>query len=197
MVCRAHYNVQMLNIAVNGVNVTTPSAFEITTSGGGVIFDSGTTLSYLTQPAYGKFLTAVCIYPCRCLCWQLLWFLVNIFTSLRYPIFQFLLRFEWTWSRDLYNRVIFSAWYPLGAILWCECYMSQVDIFGIDLLYIGTHHGSRHLVLSLRNEISWHGEVEVVGIIVMVLWYCGRWKVVHLFKWQVFLIIQEMPKIVS
>jgi len=56
---QAHYNVQMLNIAVNGVNVTTPSAFEITTSGGGVIFDSGTTLSYLTQPAYGKFLTAV------------------------------------------------------------------------------------------------------------------------------------------
>ena len=67
-VCRAHYNVRMLNIAVNGVNVTTPSAFEITNSGGGVIFDSGTTLSYLTQPAYGKFLTAVCIYPCRCLC---------------------------------------------------------------------------------------------------------------------------------
>lgn len=67
-VCRAHYNVRMLNIAVNGVNVTTPSAFEITATGGGVIFDSGTTLSYLTQPAYGKFLTAVCIYPCRCLC---------------------------------------------------------------------------------------------------------------------------------
>jgi len=46
--------VELLNIAVSGVNVTTPDSFDLSTTGG-VIFDSGTTLTYLVQPAYGKF----------------------------------------------------------------------------------------------------------------------------------------------
>lgn len=56
--CRNHYNVELLNIAVSGVNVTTPASFDLSTTGG-VIFDSGTTLTYLVQPAYGQFQAGV------------------------------------------------------------------------------------------------------------------------------------------
>lgn len=52
----------MENIAVNGVNITTPASFAIGSTGGGVIMDSGTTLSYLVDPAYTQFVTAVSIY---------------------------------------------------------------------------------------------------------------------------------------
>lgn len=54
--------------------------------------------------------------------------------SSRYSIFQFLLWFEWTWSSVLYKWLLFPAWYPLGAM-----YVSQVDIFIVDLLYICIH----------------------------------------------------------
>ncbi|KAG0623566.1 hypothetical protein M758_3G183700 [Ceratodon purpureus] len=53
-----HYNVELLNIAVRGVNVTTPAAFDLSSTGG-VIMDSGTTLTYLVQPAYGQFQAGV------------------------------------------------------------------------------------------------------------------------------------------
>lgn len=50
----------MQNIAVNGRNVTTPASFDTTsTSAGGVIMDSGTTLAYLVDPAYTQFVNAV------------------------------------------------------------------------------------------------------------------------------------------
>lgn len=52
--CRSHYNVELLNIGVSGTNVTTPTAFDLSNSGG-VIMDSGTTLTYLVQPAYDQF----------------------------------------------------------------------------------------------------------------------------------------------
>lgn len=58
LACRSHYNVELLNIAVSGVNVTTPAAFDLSTTGG-VIMDSGTTLTYLVQPAYGQFQAGV------------------------------------------------------------------------------------------------------------------------------------------
>ncbi len=71
-VCRQHYNVQLLNIAVNGMNITSPSVFTLLDksggTGGGVIFDSGTTLAYLVDPAYTNFVTAVCIYVCLYVC---------------------------------------------------------------------------------------------------------------------------------
>jgi hypothetical protein len=71
-VCRQHYNVQLLNIAVNGMNITSPSVFTLSDksggTGGGVIFDSGTTLAYLVDPAYTNFVTAVCIYVCLYVC---------------------------------------------------------------------------------------------------------------------------------
>jgi hypothetical protein len=71
-VCRQHYNVQLLNIAVNGMNITSPSVFTLSDksggTGGGVIFDSGTTLAYLVDPAYTSFVTAVCIYVCLYVC---------------------------------------------------------------------------------------------------------------------------------
>lgn len=58
-----HYNVQLLNIAVNGMNITSPSVFTLSDksggTGGGVIFDSGTTLAYLVDPAYTNFVTAI------------------------------------------------------------------------------------------------------------------------------------------
>lgn len=51
---QSHYNVELLNIGVSGTNVTTPTAFDLSNSGG-VIMDSGTTLTYLVQPAYDQF----------------------------------------------------------------------------------------------------------------------------------------------
>ncbi len=58
--CRTHYNVGLQNIAVNGVNVTTPVPFEIVPgSNDGVIMDSGTTLATVAEPAFTNFLTAV------------------------------------------------------------------------------------------------------------------------------------------
>lgn len=49
-----HYNVQLLNIGISGRNVTTPASFDLEYTGG-VIIDSGTTLTYLVQPAYDEF----------------------------------------------------------------------------------------------------------------------------------------------
>ncbi|KAG0571210.1 hypothetical protein M758_6G210100 [Ceratodon purpureus] len=54
-----HYSVGMENIAVDGVNITDPTSFAIGVSGGGVIMDSGTTLSYLVEPAYTQFINAI------------------------------------------------------------------------------------------------------------------------------------------
>ncbi|CAK9227007.1 unnamed protein product [Sphagnum jensenii] len=55
-----HYNVELQNIAVNNINVSQPSVFAIPNyGGGGVIFDCGTTLAYIVQPAYGDFVDAV------------------------------------------------------------------------------------------------------------------------------------------
>jgi hypothetical protein len=53
-----HYNVGLQNIAVDGTNVTTAASFDLSTTGG-VIFDSGTTLTYLVQPAYEEFQSGV------------------------------------------------------------------------------------------------------------------------------------------
>jgi len=50
--------VELLNVAVNGMNVSSPASFDLATTGG-VIFDSGTTLTYLVQPAYGQFQSGV------------------------------------------------------------------------------------------------------------------------------------------
>lgn len=51
---QSHYNVELHNVAVNGVNVSSPASFDLAATGG-VIFDSGTTLTYLVQPAYRQF----------------------------------------------------------------------------------------------------------------------------------------------
>jgi hypothetical protein len=57
---QTHYNVGLQNIAVNGVNVTTPVSFEIVPgSNDGVIMDSGTTLATVAEPAFTNFLTAI------------------------------------------------------------------------------------------------------------------------------------------
>jgi hypothetical protein len=62
-----HYNVELQNIAVNNINVSQPSVFAIPNyGGGGVIFDCGTTLAYIVQPAYGDFVDAV--GPCMPAC---------------------------------------------------------------------------------------------------------------------------------
>ena len=58
LACRNHYNVKLLNIAIRGVNITTTAAFDLPTAGG-VIMDSGTTLTYLVQPAFGQFQAGV------------------------------------------------------------------------------------------------------------------------------------------
>jgi len=58
--CRPLYYVGMQNIAVNGVNITTPASFEISPGANeGVIMDSGTTLAALADPAFTDFLNAV------------------------------------------------------------------------------------------------------------------------------------------
>lgn len=59
--CRSHYSIKLLNIAVNGMNITTPASFEVTSGGGGVIMDSGTTLAYLVQNVYTEFIAQVSI----------------------------------------------------------------------------------------------------------------------------------------
>jgi hypothetical protein len=45
------------------MNITSPSVFTLSDksggTGGGVIFDSGTTLAYLVDPAYTNFVTAI------------------------------------------------------------------------------------------------------------------------------------------
>lgn len=56
---QSHYNVGMQNIAVNGVNITSPAAFDITNLNAGVILDSGTTLATLAEPAYTDFQSAI------------------------------------------------------------------------------------------------------------------------------------------
>lgn len=58
---RAHYNVELENIAVSGTNVTTAGAFDLSTTGG-VIFDSGTTLTYVVTSAYRQFEAGVGLY---------------------------------------------------------------------------------------------------------------------------------------
>lgn len=65
---RNHYNVGLQNIAVEGTNVTTAASFDLSTTGG-VIFDSGTTLTYLVQPAYEEFISGVgaCVAAAVCL----------------------------------------------------------------------------------------------------------------------------------
>jgi hypothetical protein len=72
--CRTHYAAILLNIAVQGANIS--SSPILTNSTGAelqVIFDSGTTLAYLVEPFYTEFMTVVnfsffslfCIaYPC-------------------------------------------------------------------------------------------------------------------------------------
>ncbi len=58
--CRTHYAAILLNIAVQGANIS--SSPILTNSTGAelqVIFDSGTTLAYLVEPFYTEFMTAV------------------------------------------------------------------------------------------------------------------------------------------
>jgi hypothetical protein len=57
---RTHYAAILLNIAVQGANIS--SSPILTNSTGAelqVIFDSGTTLAYLVEPFYTEFMTAV------------------------------------------------------------------------------------------------------------------------------------------
>jgi hypothetical protein len=63
-----HFNLYMENIAVKGVNITTPSAFDIkqvylsanlVQYVGGVILDSGSTFGLLVDPVYDEFVAAV------------------------------------------------------------------------------------------------------------------------------------------
>eukprot|EP00249_Psilotum_nudum_P016493 c25851_g1_i3 orf=664-2322(+) len=54
-----HYNVELKNIAVNGVALNVDPSFYRTSNVQGTIFDSGTTLTYLTEPAFGPFINAI------------------------------------------------------------------------------------------------------------------------------------------
>jgi hypothetical protein len=57
---RPHYNAVLVNIAVQGVNISTSTV--LTSSSGSnleVIFDSGTTLAYLIEPFFTDFMNAV------------------------------------------------------------------------------------------------------------------------------------------
>ena len=56
---RPHYNVNLQSISVGGQSLAIdPSVFS-TSGNKGTIVDSGTTLAYLAEPAYGPFLSAV------------------------------------------------------------------------------------------------------------------------------------------
>lgn len=54
-----HYNVNLKAISVNGVPLTVESSAYDTTDVQGTIFDSGTTLAYLMEPAYTSFVDAI------------------------------------------------------------------------------------------------------------------------------------------
>lgn len=59
-VFRAHYNVILQSISVNGQTLSIdPSTFAISNNQGGTIIDSGTTLAYLAKDAYTPFVDAV------------------------------------------------------------------------------------------------------------------------------------------
>ncbi|KAJ0792985.1 putative nepenthesin [Helianthus annuus] len=58
--CRPHYNINLLSISVNGHTLSIdPSMFATSTSRGGTIIDSGTTLAYLTEEAFDPFVDAI------------------------------------------------------------------------------------------------------------------------------------------
>ncbi|KAJ0623529.1 putative nepenthesin [Helianthus annuus] len=55
-----HYNINLLSISVNGHTLSIdPSMFATSTSRGGTIIDSGTTLAYLTEEAFDPFVDAI------------------------------------------------------------------------------------------------------------------------------------------
>ncbi|XP_023738118.1 aspartic proteinase 36 [Lactuca sativa] len=55
-----HYNINLLSISVNGQTLSIdPSMFATSSSRGGTIIDSGTTLAYLTEEAYDPFVDAI------------------------------------------------------------------------------------------------------------------------------------------
>lgn len=57
---RPHYNLNLLSISVNGQTLSIdPSMFATSSSRGGTIIDSGTTLAYLAEEAYDPFVDAV------------------------------------------------------------------------------------------------------------------------------------------
>jgi hypothetical protein len=58
--CRSHYTAVLVNIAVQGVNIS--SSTVLTSSSGSnleVIFDSGTTLANLIEPFFTDFMNAI------------------------------------------------------------------------------------------------------------------------------------------
>lgn len=57
--CRAHYNVYLESIAVNGQLLPVDSSVFQTTGNRGTIVDSGTTLAYIATEAYDPFVSAV------------------------------------------------------------------------------------------------------------------------------------------
>lgn len=60
--CRAHYNVYLQSIAVNGQLVPVDPSVFATSGNRGTIVDSGTTLAYIATEAYDPFVNAVSSY---------------------------------------------------------------------------------------------------------------------------------------
>lgn len=56
---QAHYNVNLKEISVNGIALAVDSSAYNTNKVQGTIFDSGTTLTYLIEPAYIAFIDAI------------------------------------------------------------------------------------------------------------------------------------------
>ncbi|KAJ7534939.1 hypothetical protein O6H91_12G011100 [Diphasiastrum complanatum] len=54
-----HYNVNLQNISVNGVNLSIDTSVFQTSDTRGTIFDSGTTLAYLVDEAFGPLVTSI------------------------------------------------------------------------------------------------------------------------------------------
>ncbi|GAB2274671.1 hypothetical protein Dimus_009442 [Dionaea muscipula] len=54
-----HYNLNMEGISINGQTLSIPSSAFATSSTSGTIVDSGTTLAYLAESAYGPFVDAI------------------------------------------------------------------------------------------------------------------------------------------
>lgn len=59
---RPHYNLNLRSIAVNGQILPIDSSVFSTSNTQGTIIDSGTTLAYLAEEAYGPFINAVSIF---------------------------------------------------------------------------------------------------------------------------------------